>query len=144
MEIQETGVKTLALINVVFNEYLEGGSSKQWRLSADVTEEENEGNLSRQYSWAYHCGVNLPRSSDPTCNEYASDGADPDTDTGVYNPGDKIFKYFGYSNNVTKFPMFKFVVAWSNGITQVYGFRGWDVCVRARTTRFCDGSGDGT
>lgn len=141
VRIDETGVTTLALINVTYNIYLEGGSSKQWRLSADVQTEENEGNLTSQYSVEYHCGVNLPRASDPTCNEYASDGADPDTDTRVYNPGDQLYKYFGYSNSVTKFPMLKFTVAWSTGITQEYKFRGYDVCVRARTTRFCSGTG---
>lgn len=132
---------TLATIEVYYNIRLGGGSSKMWVLSAGIDVVENDANLTMNYSVEYHCGVNLPRASDPTCNEYAGDGADPDTDSRVYNPGDELQKYFGYSNSVTKFPMLKFTVAWSTGITQEYMFRGWDVCVRARTTKFCSGTG---
>lgn len=141
MRLDPEGVTTLATIEVYYNIRLGGGSSKMWVLSAGIDVVENDANLTMNYSVEYHCGVNLPRASDPTCNEYAGDGADPDTDSRVYNPGDELQKYFGYSNSVTKFPMLKFTVAWSTGITQEYMFRGWDVCVRARTTKFCSGTG---
>lgn len=143
VEIDISGVTVLAEIEVQYRQRVLGGTSKSWVISADVNQLSNEGGLTYQQSFEYYCGVNLP-GDDPTCNEYAGDGADLDHDERVFNPGEQYQKYFGYTNNVTKFPMFKYVVAWSTGITQSFQFRGYDVCVRASTTRLCTNSGNGS
>lgn len=59
-------------------------------------------------------------------------------------------KAFGRSPNVKKFPMFKIDVKFADG-TRARGddgqegekFRGWDVYVKAKSTRLCSTTGKG-
>jgi hypothetical protein len=137
----ESEVKLRLRQNVV------GGSSKSWKMTLYA---QTWYGSSAYVTWyEYQCAVNIKNATDKYCTGFKSDGADGFRSDRFYD-GDVITHYFGSYQPVTKFPMEKLHVTWSSG-TQAIGdddtpgekFRGYDVCVKATTTKLCSSSGMG-
>jgi len=81
---------------------------------------------------------------------YKANGADGSSSAN-FTSAYSINSTFGTTNLVTKLPMIKLGVRWSDGTIALGDdgqpgekFRGWDVCATAGTTKLCATSGTGT
>ncbi|MEU0124406.1 hypothetical protein ABZ114_22440 [Streptomyces albidoflavus] len=134
-------------VKLRFKQNVQGGSSKRWHLT--MYSQPHSGPRSFRTAWSYQCGVNPSGETDKTCSTWKTDGSDG-ADAGVGAHGKEIRKGFGSTGNVKKFPMFKIDVTFADGSRARgddgnYGekFRGWDTCVKARSTKLCTTTGKG-
>jgi hypothetical protein len=119
-----------------------GGSSKNWALTANITN--LIGDEGYSFAVGYECGHDINGGRDETCYSMG-DGADPGGGPYSFGHGSTTFyRYFGYTNNVRKYPMLHMHVTFADGAkaigddgTEGEKFRGWDVCVNATNTLMC-------
>jgi hypothetical protein len=127
----------LANIRVQFNEYLNGGYSNLWRLTANMSEYDDPGNLTWSYSATYYCGVNVKGASDHECDN----GADPSGESMSVN--EAVWLSWGNTDNITVFPMVAMSTLFSDGGVVTTKFRGWDALNQEGFTELATKSGDG-
>lgn len=139
--------KIVQQVKLSLKENVLGVTSKGWWLTEYATHW--SGPSTFHTSWYYECGVNLAGKGDETCSTWRHDGAQGG-DSGPGHNGEVVKKYFGTTNNVTKFPMLKLDVTFADGSHSTGDdgqrgekFRGWDVCVTAKTTKLCKKTGKG-
>ena len=135
--------QTVAQVKVHLHEYIVGRNSKRWQIT--LYESRYSGTEGYQTSYFYACAVNISGARDKYCPEKYSDGADANESSTFYN-GEVLNRSFGSTNGVTKFPMVKITVLFlcQCRAVPVVKFRMWDVCVKARSTKLCAHSGDGS
>jgi hypothetical protein len=122
---------------VQFHEWVQGTNSKLWRLTMNARKV--TGSDSAAFDYWYACAINVSGNPD----HYCINGADPSNDTGAFNPGDYLWKYFennNYSN--TEYPMIKLGAQFPH-VYDSFRFRGFDVCTSANSTKLCASSGTG-
>ncbi|MFJ6213340.1 hypothetical protein ACIQGZ_08430 [Streptomyces sp. NPDC092296] len=141
------GCKPVQQVKLHLKENAVGKTSKRWTLTLYAGPWSGPSSFSLRYY--YECGVNISKSQDKTCSSWRHDHADGSASSAAHN-GTTLNHGFGSTNNVTKFPLVRFDVRFANGSSAVGDdghtgekFRGWDVCVRARTTRMCPKTGTG-
>lgn len=135
------GCKPKQQVKLRFRENVQGRNSKRWKLT--MYTQPYSGPRTFKTSYHYECGVNLSKERDRTCSSWRDDGADRSAGGGGKN-GLVVDKNFGRTPNVKKFPMFMIDVKFADG-SRSRGddgqlgqkFRGWDVCVKAKTTSLC-------
>jgi hypothetical protein len=127
----------LAEVTVQLHEYVIGGTSHTWQLTANMKEYKNPGHLTWSYFATYYCGVNVAHGNDHECNN----GAAP-SDAGM-SVNDVVNKPWGKTNSITVFPMVAMSTQFSNGPKVTTKFRGYDTLSRARTTKLNTKSGTG-
>jgi hypothetical protein len=154
-ELNSHGV-IVSRVNEHWKETATGRSSNYWRL--EMYDDYQYGNHYVAF-YDYYCGVNIKHHSDPTCDTWSGNSrADGHASglmwaMGTHRSGTAhpfaVYKNFG-SKSGTKFPMFNNRIQWSDGVRNIgddlrwgYKIRGWDVCDTVRTTRLCDGTGNG-
>lgn len=105
-----------------------------------------KSNLRRSYTYSYRCAVNVSGHPDHYCGWGASDhesgGVRPNTAKDAAKNGLK--KEFENHNGAKNYPMYALAVHWSDGVSQTARFRGYDTCVKARSTKLCAKSGNGS
>jgi hypothetical protein len=141
------GCEPIQQVKLYLKETAIGNTSKRWTLTLYASHWSGPSSFGLRYY--YECGVNIAHSEDKTCSSWRNDHADGSASGGARN-GSILNHGFGTTNNVTKFPMVRFDVKFANGSSAVGDdghtgekFRGWDVCVRARTTKMCTKTGTG-
>ncbi|WP_433890550.1 hypothetical protein [Streptomyces sp. CA-111067] len=141
------GCKPVQQVKLYLKETAVGKSSKRWTLTLYASHWSGPAAFSLRYY--YECGVNIAGATDKTCASWRSDHADVSAAGAAHN-GTVLNHGFGTSTNVTKFPMVRFDVKFADGSSAIGDdghtgekFRGWDVCVRATTTKMCGKTGDG-
>jgi hypothetical protein len=127
----------LAEVAVQLHEYVIGGSSHTWQLTANMHEYKNPGHITWSYFATYYCGVNVKGGNDHECNN----GAAPSNVN--MSVDDVVNKPWGKTNNITVFPMVAMSTQFSNGPRVTTKFRGYDTLSRARTTKLNTKSGTG-
>ncbi|MEV5705409.1 hypothetical protein [Actinoallomurus sp. NPDC052274] len=141
------GCKPIQQVRLQLIESLQGTTSKRWTNTMWSAPWSGPSYFVLRYY--YQCGVNIKGARDKTCSTWKHDGADGSSSGGAYN-GYKINRTFGSTNNVTKFPMVDFMVTFKDGSHAIGDdghagekFRGWDACVKARSTKLCKTTGNG-
>ena len=141
------GCKPIQQVKLYLKETAIGNTSKRWTLTLYASYWSGPSSFGLRYY--YECGVNIAHSEDKTCSSWRNDHADGSASGAAHN-GTALNQGFGTTNNVTKFPMVRFDVKFADGSSAVGDdghtgekFRGWDVCVRARTTKMCTKTGTG-
>jgi hypothetical protein len=134
-------------VKLSLKENIYGGNSKRWLLTLGATPW--SGSPRFNFHQSYQCGVNIYRKDDQTCSTWKTDGADAGFSSGAKN-GFQINRSFGNTANVKKFPMVNFQIEFADGSWAIGDdghrgekFRGWDVCVKARSTKLCGTTGEG-
>jgi len=127
-----------AQVKVQFHQEVIGRTSHTWRLTMNMTENSNPGNLTWTYSSTYWCGININLASDKLCDD---PGAAPSNETMSTN--DPVYKPWGAPNGITVFPMVQATTIFSDGVEVTVKFRGWDTLSTASTTRLNTTSGTG-
>jgi len=135
-------------VQVSIKENVAGTTSKRWINT--VYASTYSGSQPWTASYNYACAVNVPNTRDIYCPFYKADGADGSSSAN-FTSAYSINSTFGTTNLVTKLPMIKPGVRWSDGTIALGDdgqpgekFRGWDVCATAGTTKLCATSGTGT
>lgn len=134
-------------VRLRLTENVAGTNSKRWSLVLQAQPWSGPSIYSLSYD--YECGVNIPDAIDQTCSTWRDDNADGPESADAYD-GYIINKNFGDTSNVTKFPMVNMKVEFADGSVAIGDdgqngekFRGWDVCVKARSTKLCPSTGTG-
>lgn len=135
------GCKPKQQVKLRFRENVQGRNSKRWKLT--MYTQPYSGPRTFKTSYHYECGVNLSKRG--TALVQAGVMMVPiDPCGGGGKNGLVVDKNFGRTPNVKKFPMFMIDVKFADG-SRSRGddgqlgqkFRGWDVCVKAKTTSLC-------
>lgn len=141
------GCEPVQQVKLYLKETAVGRTSKRWTLTLHASRWSGPAAFGLRYY--YECGVNIPKAEDKTCASRRADHADGSA-SGAARDGTVLNHGFGTSDNVTKFPMVRFDVRFADGSSAIGDdgrtgekFRGWDVCVRARTTKMCPKTGTG-
>jgi len=139
--------KVVQQVKLYLKETAFGRASKRWKLELFASHWSGPSSFDLRYY--YECGVNIAHAEDKTCSSWKDDGADG-SDAGAAHNGTALNYGFGSTPNVTKFPMVRFDVKFADGSSAVGDdghtgekFRGWDVCVKARSTTMCSRTGTG-
>jgi hypothetical protein len=135
-------------VKLRFKQNVQGTSSKRWTLV--MYSQPYSGPRAFRSAWSYECGVNITNGRDRTCSTWKDDGADG-PDSGAGSHGATLSKSFGSTANARKFPLFKMDITFADG-SHARGddgergekFRGWDTCVKPRSTKLCAMTGDGS
>jgi hypothetical protein len=127
-----------AQVKVQFHQVVNGIDSHTWRLTMNMAEYSNPGNLTWTYSSTYWCGINIKLADDQLCDD---PGAAPSNETMSVNT--VVNKPWGAPNGITVFPMVQATTIFSDGAEVTVKFRGWDTLSTARTTRLNTTSGTG-
>lgn len=141
------GCTPIQQVRLQLIESLQGATSKRWTNTTGSALWSGPSYYVLRYY--YQCGVNIKGARDKTCSTWRHDGADGSSSGGAHN-GYKINRTFGSTNNVTKFPMVNLQVTFADGSHAIGDdghagekFRGWDACVKARSTKLCKTTGQG-
>lgn len=122
-------------VQAVWQENIQGGSSKRWTLTTVATTFK-AGGPRWSLRYGYSCGVNVSLSADHTCRY----GASASGVSGALTSRKNYSWNFENRSSGVNYPMFALTVKWTDGVTQTNRIRGWDVC-NGKSVTLCSSSG---